>query len=140
MRQITVVTLGPGNPAYLTRQAEKALREARHLVLRTARHRTADWLREEGVAFTDFDAYYDRYDSFDEMHRAMAEALWAEAEKHPVTFAVQDAVTDGAVRFLRQLKPEGAALRILPGVSAADAALAEQTRREFDADDDLSDR
>ena len=125
MRQITVVTLGPGNPAYLTRQAEKVLREARHLVLRTARHRTADWLREEGVAFTDFDAYYDRYDSFDEMHRAMAEALWAEAEKHPVTFAVQDAVTDGAVRFLRQLKPEGAALRILPGVSAADAALAE---------------
>ena len=49
MRHLTVVTLGPGNPAYLTRQAEKALREAKHLILRTARHRAVDWLRRRGV-------------------------------------------------------------------------------------------
>ena len=125
MRKITVVTLGPGNPAYLTRQAEKALREARHLILRTARHRAADWLREEGVAFRDLDAYYDRFDSFDEMHLAMAKDLWDEAGRHPVTFAVQDAVSDGAVRCLRETKPEDAELRVLPGISAADVALAE---------------
>ena len=124
MRHLTVVTLGPGNPAYLTRQGEKALREAKHLILRTARHRTADWLREEGVSFRDFDAFYDRYDSFDDMHRAMAEALWNEASFHPVTFAVQDAVTDGAVSALRESKPEDAELRVLPGVSASDVALA----------------
>lgn len=125
MKSVTVVTLGPGNPDYLTRQGEKALRAARHLILRTARHRAADWLREEGIAFTDFDGYYGRYDSFDDMHRAMAEALWAEAARHPVTFAVQDAVTDGAVRCLRETQPEDGALRVLPGISAADAALAE---------------
>lgn len=125
MRKLTVVTLGPGNPIYLTRQGEKALREAKHLILRTARHKTADWLWEEGVAFRDFDAYYDQFESFDDMHRAMAEALWAEAEKHPVTFAVQDATTDGAVRCLRETKPEDAELRVLPGISAADVALAE---------------
>ncbi len=125
MKSVTVVTLGPGNPEYLTRQAEKALRGARCLILRTARHRTAEWLRAEGVAFTDFDDFYDRYDSFDAMHAAMAEALWAEAGKHAVTFAVQDAVTDGAVRALRETCPEGAALRVLPGISASDTALAE---------------
>ncbi|MBR4457652.1 MAG: nucleoside triphosphate pyrophosphohydrolase [Clostridia bacterium] len=125
MQTVTVVTLGPGNPNYLTRQAEKALREARHLILRTSRHRTADWLRDEGIAFTDFDALYDRYDSFDELHRAMAEALWLEAERHPVTFAVQDAITDGAVRCLRETQPDGASLRVIPGISASDVALAE---------------
>ena len=125
MRHLTVVTLGPGNPAYLTRQAEKALREAKHLILRTARHRAVDWLRAEGIDFRDFDAFYDRYDSFDEMHRAMAEALWAEAGKHALTFAVQDATTDGAVRCLRETRPGDAELRVLPGISAADVALAE---------------
>ncbi len=125
MSRITVVTLGPGSPDYLTRQGEKALREAKHLILRTARHRVADWLREAGVSFRDFDEYYDRYDSFDDMHRAMAEALWREAEKHPVTFAVQDATADGAVRCLRETLPEGASLRVLPGISSANVALAE---------------
>ncbi len=125
MSSITVVTLGPGSPNYLTRQAEKALRDARHLILRTARHRTAEWLAEQGIAFRDLDGYYERFDSFDDMHRAMAEALWLEAGNHPVTFAVQDAVLDGAVRCLRELKPDGAALRVIPGISAADVALSE---------------
>ncbi len=123
-RSITVVTLGPGDPRYLTRQAESELRKSRHLILRTARHRTAEWLREEGVTFLDFDAMYDEYDDFDALHRAMAERLWREAAEHSVTFAVQDAVTDGAVAALRALRPEGAELRVLPGISSADVCLA----------------
>ena len=123
MRQITVVTLGPGNPAYLTRQAEKALKQSRHLILRTARHRAADWLREEGVDFASLDDFYDRYEDFDAMHKAMADHLWEEAARHAIVFAVQDAVTDGAVHALRNSKPEDGVIRVVPGVSGEDVCL-----------------
>jgi len=58
---ITVVSLGPGEAKLLTMQTVEALRKSRCLVLRTARHRSVEWLQEEGVAFTDFDALYDEY-------------------------------------------------------------------------------
>ena len=59
------------------------------------------------------------------MHRDMAKALWAEAEHHAVVFAVLDAGTDGAVRELRAQQPQDAVLRILPGVTLADACIAQ---------------
>ncbi len=123
-QMITVVSLGPGDHRQLTVQSLEALRSARRLILRTAQHRTAAWLQEEGVAFENFDALYDQYEDFDEMHRAMAERLWESAASAPVTFAVIDAQTDGAVRTLRASIPEGGKVTILPGITMADACLA----------------
>ena len=121
---ITVVSLGPGDHRQLTLQSLEALQNARSLVLRTARHRAADWLRENGVAFDDFDSMYDQYEDFDEMHSAMAKALWERAARTAVTFAVIDAQTDGAVRALRASLPADGKVLILPGVTMADACLA----------------
>ncbi len=121
---ITVVSLGPGDPKLLTLQTADALRKARCLILRTARHRTAEWLQEEGVTFTDFDALYDEYDDFDSLHTEMARLLWAAAKEKSVTFAVIDAQTDGAVRALRASCPEDGKVVILPGVTMADSCLA----------------
>lgn len=120
---ITVVSLGPGDHRQLTLQSMEALESARCLILRTARHRTADWLREKGVAFDDFDSLYDEYEDFDEMHSVMAERLWENASRTPVTFAVIDAQSDGAVRALRASIPEDGKVTILPGVTMADACL-----------------
>ena len=124
MKQITVVSLGPGDPKLLTLQTLDILRKSRHLILRTARHRTADWLREEGVIFTDFDALYDEYEDFDQLHAEMARLLWEEAAEHALTFAVIDAQTDGAVRALRASCPEDARVTILPGITMADSCMA----------------
>ena len=121
---ITVVSLGPGDPKLLTLQTADALRKARCLILRTARHRTAEWLQEEGVTFTDFDALYDEHDDFDSLHTEMARRLWAAAKEKSVTFAVIDAQTDGAVRALRASCPEDGKVVILPGVTMADSCLA----------------
>ena len=121
---ITVVSLGPGDHRQLTLHSLESLQNARCLILRTARHRTADWLRENSVAFDDFDALYDQYEDFDEMHAAMASALWEKASHTAVTFAVIDAQTDGAVRALRATIPAGGKVTILPGVTMADACLA----------------
>ena len=82
---ITVVSLGPGDPKLLTLQTADALRKARRLILRTSRHRTADWLQAEGIAFTSFDPLYDEFDDFDTLHAEMARQLWAFANEQPVT-------------------------------------------------------
>ena len=121
---ITVVSLGPGDPKLLTYQSAEALRKARCLILRTARHRTADWLREEGIAFSDYDALYDEYEDFDALHAEMARRLWTAASDKPVTFAVIDAQSDGAVRALRASCPVDGKVTILPGVTMADSCLA----------------
>ena len=124
MKQITVISLGPGDPKLLTLQTLDILRKSRHLILRTSRHRTANWLREEGVIFTDFDALYDEYEDFDQLHAEMARLLWEEAAEHALTFAVIDAQTDGAVRALRASCPEDARVTILPGITMADSCMA----------------
>lgn len=121
---VTVVSLGPGDPKLLTLQTAETLRRSRHLILRTARHRVAEWLRAEDIAFTDFDALYEAYEDFDALHARMAERLWAEAAAHAVTFAVMDAQTDGAVRALRAACPEEGSVTILPGVTMADSCIA----------------
>ncbi len=120
---ITVVSLGPGDPKLLTLQTLDVLQKSRCLILRTARHRTADWLKEESVKFEDFDALYDEYEDFDALHAEMARRLWAQASDRPVTFAVIDAQTDGAVRALRAARPADAKVTILPGVTMADSCL-----------------
>ncbi len=51
MNRLTIVTLGTGGEAFLTRGVERALHEAPRVVLRTARHPMADFLKEEGIAF-----------------------------------------------------------------------------------------
>lgn len=121
---VTVVSLGPGDPKLLTLQTADALRRSRCLILRTARHRVAEWLRAESVPFIDFDALYDEYEDFDALHARMAELLWEKAQSHAVTFAVMDAQTDGAVRALRSACPEEGSVTILPGVTMADSCIA----------------
>ena len=120
---ITVVSLGPGDPKLLTLQTAEALRKARCLILRTARHRAAEWLQAECIVYTDFDALYDEFSDFDELHAEMARRLWARAEENAVTFAVIDAQTDGAVRALRSSCPADGKVVILPGVTMADNCL-----------------
>ena len=97
-QNITVVSLGPGDPELLTAQSLNTMKKAKQLIFRTAQHPVYAALTEAGVQSTSLDDYYDRYEDFDEMHRDMAKALWAEAEHRAVVFAVLDAGTDGAVR------------------------------------------
>ena len=122
---IDVIPLGPGDPGLLTLHAAEALRNPdRLLLLRTGRHPAAEWLKARSVSFQTLDEYYDRFDDFDLMHEAMARDLWIKAAKAPLSFGVMDPETDGAVKALGKLRPAGALLRVLPGVSPWSACLA----------------
>ncbi len=120
---ITIVSLGPGDPALMTLQTADALRNAKQLVLRTEQHGVAAWLKEQNIPFTTMDALYDEYWDFDELHAAMATKLWALAAQAPVTYAVMDATTDGSVAALYAAKSAEAKLTRLAGLSMADAHL-----------------
>ena len=118
---ITVVPLGPGHPDLLTLQSAEALKSARRLILRTERHLVASWLKEQNHPYESLDSFYDSYEDFDRMHRAMAEYLWGEAVKSPLVFGVMDPGQDGAVHALKRSVPLDGVLQILSGLSLRDA-------------------
>lgn len=125
MKQLTVVTLGTGGEAFLTRGVERALREAGHLVLRTARHPMAAWLRQEAIAFDTMDDLYDTCEDFDEFNEAVARRLAGFCKASPVCYAVSDASFDATVTAAcRLFAKEKTPCTILPGVSHASRCLA----------------
>lgn len=123
MHELTVVSLGPGDPKLLTLEAADALRTAKHLILRTERHGVAAWLQQQEITYDTFDSLYDEYWDFDEMHEAMAKRLWQRAADAPVTYAVMDAAADGSVAALAASMPEGGKLRRIAGLTSADVCL-----------------
>jgi tetrapyrrole methylase family protein / MazG family protein len=120
---ISVVTLGPGDPSLMTLQTAELLQNAQHLVLRTERHGVSAWLKEKQIGYETLDSFYDQYEDFSEMHDAMARKLWDMAASAPLTYAVMDASTDGSVTALAHTKPEDAVLTCYAGLSTADACL-----------------
>lgn len=124
MNRLTIVTLGTGGEAFLTRGVERALHEAPRVVLRTARHPMADFLKEEGIAFETLDALYDECEDFDTFNRAAAVKVLSLLNESPVCYAVSDAAFDETVAQIQRLRPREADVRVLPGVSHADRCLA----------------
>ena len=120
MNRLTIVTLGTGGEAFLTRGVERALHEAPRVVLRTARHPMADFLKNEGIAFETLDALYDECEDFDTFNRAAAVKVLSLLNESPVCYAVSDAAFDETVAQIQRLKPREADVRVLPGVSHAD--------------------
>ncbi len=124
MNRLTIVTLGTGSEAFLTRGVERALREAGRVVLRTGRHPMKTFLESEGIAYETLDALYDACEDFDAFNQAAAKKLLALCEEGPVCYAVSDAAFDTTVAAIRQCVPDRSAVTILPGVSHAQRCLA----------------
>ena len=123
MNRLTIVTLGTGAEMFLTRGAEKALKEAQRVVLRTGRHPMKRFLEAEGIAYETLDVLYDQYEDFDLFNKAAASKLLAMCKDAPVCYAVSDAAFDTTVSAIQQQKPAGADVIILPGVSHAQRCL-----------------
>lgn len=86
---IKIVGLGPGAPEALTVGALEVLKKNTNLYLRTEKHPTVDYIRTLGIEFETYDNAYEKYDSFDEVYKAIAEDLM---EKHSKTGDITYAV------------------------------------------------
>ncbi len=85
---ITIVGMGPGGDAYLTMEAFNTLTKLGKVYLRTDRHPVVEYLVQNGMIYTSFDAIYDQYETFDEVYQAVADKVLALSESEPVIYAV----------------------------------------------------
>lgn len=120
MKEITVVSLGPGPRSYLTLGALETLEKAERLILRTELCDAAQYLREKGIIFETLDDLHESCEDFEELKEKAVKRLLKAAEKEPVCYAVLDASADETVDALR----EKAELRIVPGMPLSAPVLA----------------
>lgn len=123
MHQLTIVTLGTGGEAFLTRGVERALKETKRVVLRTQRHPMASFLRQEGIGFDTLDELYDSCEDFDQFNHQAAQKVLSLCKEQPVCYAVSDASFDTTVAAIQKEKPTAASVVVLPGVSHAERCL-----------------
>jgi len=120
MSELTIVSLGPGNPDLLNISTIKALQSGYNLFLRTGNHPVASWLTENGITYETFDSLYEKTDDFDELNHCIVSSLFEKASVSPVLYAVPDAATDHTVRALFSFKPNHVRINVIPGVSTYD--------------------
>ncbi len=116
MQKITVVSLGPGAPDYLTLGALDVLESVRTVILRTGRHGTCAELDKRSIAYTSLDALYEECDDFDALNARVVQTLWEAAAKGPVAYGVADPMTDDTVHALLESAGLENQVTVLAGV------------------------
>lgn len=120
MKQITVVSLGPGSREHLTLGTLEKMKNAGKLILRTGLCDAAAYLKEQGYAFETLDDIHEACEDFDELVRGCADRVRKAAETSDVCYAVLDASQDETVRCLAAEVP----CTVLSGVSVTGPLLA----------------
>lgn len=118
-----IVGLGPGDPRFLTREADALLSGGQPVLLRTRHHPTVAAIDPEG-RWPSCDDLYERAPTFEEAYRAIAERVLRLARSGDLVYAVpgHPLVAERTVQELIA----GAGdldLRIVPGLSYVDLAL-----------------
>lgn len=97
---VTVIGLGPAGPELITAESQALLASQAHVWLRTSRHPAAATIQSAGS----FDHLYERFDTFEEVYRAIVEHLVDQATLHgSVLYAVPGSpmVAEHTVELLR---------------------------------------
>ncbi len=123
---VTILGLGPGNPAHLTREAWDLLVAADELYLRTARHPTVAALPAH-LSLHSFDDLYETAADFATLYEAIAGQVVALGRRpQGVIYAVpgHPLVGESSVqRILARARQEGLAVRLVEGLSFIEPVL-----------------
>jgi tetrapyrrole methylase family protein/MazG family protein len=123
---ITIVGLGPGHPAHLTREAWEVLEATDEVYLRTQKHPTVPAL-PAGLTLHSFDHLYEQADDFEEVYSAIvAEILALGQRPQGVVYAVpgHPLVGEASVgRILDAARAAGLAVRVVAGLSFVEPVL-----------------
>jgi tetrapyrrole methylase family protein/MazG family protein len=134
---ITILGLGPGNPAHLTREAWDLLSQADEIYLRTSRHPTIAALPARLVVHS-FDDLYEAADDFATVYETIAERIVAlGGRRQGVLYAVpgHPLVGEQSVqRILALARQSGVAVHLVEAPSFIEPTL---TLLEIDAMDGL---
>ena len=120
MSQITLLGLGPGDPACLTRQAWEVLASASEIWLRTRQHPVVDGLPST-LEVHSFDNLYERGEDFEAVYAAIVEQVMALGSRpQGVIYAVPGhpfVAEATSPEILRRARAEGLPVRVVDGVS-----------------------
>ena len=125
---IVIVGLGPGRSDLLTLEADRLLRSADMVYLRTGRHPCTEYLRDAGVSVETFDAVYEAHESLQEVYDEIAGrivSLGKEAGQNPVVYAVPGHPLVGEITaqsILEKAKQENISIRVVDGLSFIEPA------------------
>ncbi len=123
---ITIIGLGPGDPALLTREAWELLSQADKIYLRTARHPTVASLPPHLILPT-FDQLYETLPDFGSVYDTIAEQIVALGRRpQGVIYAVpgHPMIGESSVqRILARARQENLPVRLVEGLSFVEPAL-----------------
>ena len=109
MNEITIIGLGASDLDQLTLGIYKKLKAAEHLYVRTEQHPVLQELKKEGLAWTSFDAIYERNDQFESVYEEIAETLLQLANESSIMYAVpgHPLVAEQTVQLLIEAEKKG---------------------------------
>lgn len=124
---ITVVGLGPGSKEALTVGVLETLKNSNKVFFRTEKHPNIEYLRQLGVKFNTYDSFYDKYNNFDDIYRAIAEdIIRIHEEESDLVYGVpgHPLVAEKSVTILLRLCEERKIeTKLMPSVSFVDAVI-----------------
>jgi tetrapyrrole methylase family protein/MazG family protein len=124
---IKVIGLGPGSKESLTLGALEILRSSNKIYLRTEKHPTVEYLKDNGISFETYDKNYEEGTNFDEVYSSIANDLINKEEQFKnIIYAVpgHPLVAEKSVSLLIKLCEEKSInIEIVPAVSFIDALM-----------------
>jgi len=121
MSKIVIVGLGPGNPKYLTREAQRQLSSGIPLYFRTFVHPSARYYAAFGRKICSFDRLYDHCSNFEQVYRIITGSLVRAARLYgTICYAVpgHPLVGETTVQRLIRICPRfGIKLQLIDGLS-----------------------
>lgn len=82
MNKLYIVGLGPGSIDSLTLGAVNRIHSGKTHFLRTLKHPSVEYFKENNILFKSFDDIYDTKDSFDEVYKTIVSELIEAVKKH----------------------------------------------------------
>jgi tetrapyrrole methylase family protein / MazG family protein len=120
MPSITLLGLGPGNPAQLTREAWDILSSADEVYLRTRHHRTVQGLPKSVKIFS-FDHLYDGSETFEEVYQSIVEQVMELGRREKgVVYAVpgDPCIAEATgLEIVKRAKESSMPLKLVNGIS-----------------------
>ncbi|NMA01119.1 MAG: nucleoside triphosphate pyrophosphohydrolase [Clostridia bacterium] len=124
MGKITVLGLGPGSDKDISVRVLEKLKGSTNTYLRTKEHPVVENFSAWGIQFKSLDHYYNQYENFQDVYRAIVEHLIQEALKgKEIIYAVPGSplVAESTTTLLRERSlEEGIELEIFPALSFLD--------------------
>lgn len=124
---LKIMGLGPGAYEALTTGALKELKNNKNIYFRTEKHPTVDFLKDEGIKFESYDHAYEKYDSFDDVYKYIAEDLITKIkDDEDLIYAVPGhplVAEKSVINLIELCKENNIQYEVLPAVSFVDAMM-----------------